>query len=238
MDGVKAERLEKLRIQQISSRRQVFASYISVLEHEISTILPGFIFFAPATDLSLVPSVRDIIEGTPPDQTITQVSFKSLRKHLQDMSDGWAVYQALHLLKLMPKSTTDPDNSQFSRLQLATTFFKCERIRDPISYPEIFTHPGTSSYIPWRNSLKPEQKRLFEDFRQEFWNHNNDRVSFHDPASRAAGCIIEMCNLDPAVTTSQDMDALNPFIGCASCQNPSNPLNDILIMTWRRAVRY
>jgi hypothetical protein len=61
MNGVQAERLEKLRIQQISSRRQLFANYILELEHEISTTLPGFVFAAPATDLSLVPSVRDII---------------------------------------------------------------------------------------------------------------------------------------------------------------------------------
>jgi hypothetical protein len=154
------------------------------------------------------------------------------------MSVGWAVYQALGLFKIMPKSVVDPSNNQISRLRLATSFFKCERIRDPISYPEIFTHPGTSSYLPWRSSLKLEEKRLFEDFRQEFWNHNKNRVSFHEPASREARCILEMCNLDPAVTTSQDMDTLNPFIGCASCRNPNNPLNDTLIMTWRRAVRF
>jgi hypothetical protein len=237
MDGVKAKRLEKLRVEQISSRRQLFSNFITELEHEISTTVPGYMFSAPVTDLSLVPGVRDIIEGTPPDQTITKDAFRPIREQLREMSFGWSVYQARELLKIMPKSAMDPSNNQIFRLLLATTFFKCERIQDPISFPEIFTHPGTSSYLPWRGILKPEEKRLFEDFRQEFWNHNKNRVSFHEPASHAARCIIQMCNLDPAVTTTREMDALNPFIGCATCRNPSNPLKDTLIMTWRRAVR-
>lgn len=236
MDGVKVDRLEKLRIEQISSRRQLFSNFVTELEHEISTTVPGFVFVAPVTDLSLVPSVRGIIEGTPAGQTITQDAFKPVGEQLREMSLGWAIFQARELLKLMPKSATDPSNDQISRLRLATTFFKCERIQDPISFPEIFTHPGTFSYLPWRSTLKPEEKRLFEDFRQEFWNHNKNRVSFHEPASHAARCIIQMCNLDPAITTTRDMDTLNPFIGCASCRNSSKPPSDTLIMTWRRAV--
>ena len=236
MNSVKAERLEKLRIEQISSRRQLFANFVTGLEHEIAANVPGFFFLAPVTDLSQVPSVRDIIEGTPARLTITQDAFKPVGEQLQQMSLGWAIFQAQELLKLMPKSATDSSNNQTFRLRLATTFFKCELIQDPIAFPEILTHPGTFSYIPWRRIPKPEEKRLFEDFRQEFWNHNKNRVSFHEPASRAARCIVQICTLDPATTTARDMDALNPLMGCASCRDPIDPLNDTLIMTWRRAV--
>ncbi|KAF8229552.1 hypothetical protein L208DRAFT_1439173, partial [Tricholoma matsutake] len=156
MDDVKAERLERLRIQQITSRRHIFSNYLAELEHEISTMLPGYAFAVPATDLSLVPSVRDIIERTPFDQTITLDTFHPVREQLREMSLGWAVYQSLELLKIMPRSAEDTSNNQISRLWLATTFFKCEHIRGPISYPEILTHPGTSSYYSWRCNPKPE----------------------------------------------------------------------------------
>lgn len=237
MEDVKAERLQKLRNKQISSRRQLFADYMMEAQVQISTTIPGFIFVAPSTDLSQAPSIRAIIEGTPVDQTITPDAFIPVRDQLRKLSFGWGVYQSLKLLKVIPANIADPSNNQPSRLFLATTFFRCERIRDPISYPEILTHPGTSSYFPYAGILKPEEKHLFEDFRQEFWNHKS-RVSFHEPAARAARSIIEACNLDPAVTSAKDMDALNLFLGCASCRNPSNPLNDTLIMTWRRAVRF
>jgi hypothetical protein len=237
MDSVKAERLGKLRVQQISNRRQLFTTYLTELETEFSTFLPGFFFAPPVTDLSTIPFVRDIIEVTPLDRTVTKDTFEPFRKRLRDMSHGWAIYQSLELLKLMPKSAADPSNKDISRLWLATTLFKCDRVRDPIPYADIFVHPGASSYLPWKSRAGPEERRLFEDFRQEFWNHNQDRVSFHERASQVASCIVEMCNLDPATTTGKDMDALNPFIGCASCRDPDNPLNDTLIMTWRRAVR-
>jgi hypothetical protein len=237
MDKVKAERLGRLRVQQISIRRQLFTTYITELEREISTLLPGFFFAPPVTDLSTIPFIRDIIEGTAPDQTITKDAFGPFRDELQNMSHGWATYQSHMLLKLMPNSTADASNKDISRLWLATTLFKCDRVRNPISFADIFIHPGVSSYLPWRSEAELEERGLFEDFRQESWNRNQDRVSFHEQASEAARCVVEMCGLDPAVTTGEDMDASNPFIGCASCRDPDNPRNDTLIMTWRRAVR-
>lgn len=226
MEGVKAERLERLRLDIIKSRRELFRKY-----------LESSVLFArtPVVEASQLEDIRDLIENSPTDYELQEKSFEPFKSSLVAFSSTWAASKESVLLRLVQVSFAVPYTPNVSVLKLATTFFHHMESDEPIPASDVLIHPILFCRSLW-DPLGPEsQERLFTDFKQVTWNFNH-RLSFHKPAFQAAQSVLLSCvpSINPVITTAEEMDRWDPLLECASCYSS---LQGRLVMTWRRAVR-
>ncbi|KAJ7274434.1 hypothetical protein B0H12DRAFT_398397 [Mycena haematopus] len=122
-----------------------------------------------------------------------------------------------------------PDSVE-ADLHLATTFFACSTDGEPLRSSTILVHPSTTRfrYGEWDYESDSLQGTLSE----EAWNAANS-VQFQKQAHRSARLVVEACGLDPDVTTSTEMDEINPALECLNCGNEHGRL----VMRWIQAVR-
>ncbi|RDB24012.1 hypothetical protein Hypma_008636 [Hypsizygus marmoreus] len=227
MENVRSNHREAIRLQNISVRRRIFSQYIDFCTFNYPVT-------APVSELSVMEPFRSIIEDTPVSISLTMHSFP--QPHFtHDVLQQWHNVKKQELVPIMKKSALVPRDIDTRHIDLATTFFCCNRhdFSEPIGQGKILAHPGAISRRKMQIEDSPYLTRLFDDFRQEFWNYRGDRVAFHEPAFLAARSILVSCGLNPESTSAREMDVLDPLMECASCTSSKDGR---LVMTWRRGV--
>ncbi|KAF9466237.1 hypothetical protein BDZ94DRAFT_1306244 [Collybia nuda] len=221
MEDIKAERLERLRLEIVTKRRQLFRKYL-----ESSCLFSR----VPVVEASQFEPIRDLIENSPIDYNLTTTDFEPFQCSLVAFSGDWAASKEPTLLQLVQKSLVAPLVPTV--LKLATTFFQYSLFDEPIHAQDVLIHPSLFQRN-WQPSAALQ--RLFQDFNQATWNLGN-RLSFHEPAFLAAQAVLASCNVRPPYhLTAAEMDRWNPLLECTSCYST---INGRLIMTWKQAVRF
>jgi hypothetical protein len=222
MEQVKENRLEKLRLDTIKSRRELFRKYI-----ESSDLFAAI----PVVEASQLDLIRDLIEDSPVDYELTKASFEPFKCSLVAFFNMWAASKKPVLLQLVQNSAVPSEPN----LALATTFFRFGGNDEPIHAQHVLIHPKLFSRYGLGFQLSTAQQQLFKDFNHATWNFQ-DRLSFHKPAFLAAQLILSSCvpKANASLATADEMDWWNPLLECTTCYD--NTLGR-LIMTWRQAVR-
>ncbi|KAF7374930.1 hypothetical protein MSAN_00379100 [Mycena sanguinolenta] len=224
LTGLKEERLVATRAKIIRERRQLAAR----VYNKWRETLPPDVVYPAKIDVLLTEPFRAVIEDTPiePEEKVTEESFDAAVSSVVEFSADWRRRKQEELVKIMQK--IHPDSVE-ADLHLATTFFTCSTYTnaEPLSTSTILVHASATAirYGEWGEDSV--QKTLGE----EAWNAAG-RVRLHEQAQRNARFVVEACGLDPDVTTSAEMDEINPALECLNC---SNEMYGRCVMRWTRA---
>ncbi|KAF7374995.1 F-box domain-containing protein [Mycena sanguinolenta] len=240
LTDLKAKRLAAVRAR-IMRERRLFAAQVY---NKFREALPPDVVCPAKIDVLQTEPFRVVIEDTPVDPEVedilTEESFTAAISSLPEFSADWRQRKEEELVKIMQKIRPD---SVKADLHLATTFFTCSptnpvmprmplKIRVPLSIPAplslstILVHPST---MAMRSGVW-DPDSLERTLTEEAWNAAG-RVRLHEQAQRNARFVVEACGLDPDITTSTEMDDINPALECLNCSGE----DDRLVMRWIRA---
>ncbi|KAJ3914915.1 hypothetical protein F5877DRAFT_82324 [Lentinula edodes] len=162
---------------------------------------------------------EDLIWDTPRETILTKEFFSSqLAQFLPTFIQHWRPAKILELVSIMEKNIP---GFKTSDLYLATTVFDCERCRRKLHFPEMFYHECCLEPRLSRNSRIRVYIQFFDhDDPKGPWN--SSQLLFDKPASETMKAIVEVCNLDPRTTTTQDLYAANPLAECSTCDQSNH----------------
>ncbi|KAJ6513301.1 hypothetical protein C8R45DRAFT_963164 [Mycena sanguinolenta] len=222
LTGLKEERLVATRAKIIRERRLLAARAYNKWREA----LPPDTVYPAKIDVLLTEPFRVVIEDTPDEEELTEESFAAAISYLPEFSADWRQCKEKELVEIMRKIRPD---SVEADLHLATTFFACSAYNnaEPLRSSTILVHASATTirYGEWDDD---SVQRTLGD---EAWNAAG-RVRIHEQAQRNARLVVEACGLDPDVTTSIEMNEINPALECLSC---SDELHGRLVMRWIRA---
>ncbi|KAJ6513375.1 hypothetical protein C8R45DRAFT_344988 [Mycena sanguinolenta] len=222
LTDLKRKRLVAARARLMQERRQLAVQVYT----KFREALPPDVPYPPKVEVLLTEPFEAIIEDTSDEEKLTEDSFAAAVSTLPDFLADWRQRKEKELVKIMQK--THPDSVE-ADLHLATTFFTCSPTNDaePLRLPTILVHKSTT-VIQYSNEWYYDsvQRTLGE----EAWNASGS-IRLHTQAQRNARFVVEACGLDPDVTTSTEMDKINPALECLNCCWG----NDCYIMRWIQA---
>ncbi|KAJ3900768.1 hypothetical protein F5879DRAFT_992579 [Lentinula edodes] len=162
---------------------------------------------------------EDLIWDTPRETILTKEFFSSqLAQFLPTFIQHWRPAKILELVSIMEKNIP---GFKTSDLYLATAVFDCKRCRRKLHFPEMFYHECCLEPRLSRNSRIRVYIQFFDhDDPKGPWN--SSQLLFDKPASETMKAIVEVCNLDPKTTTTQDLYAANPLAECSTCDQSNH----------------
>ncbi|RDB24199.1 hypothetical protein Hypma_008654 [Hypsizygus marmoreus] len=234
MEGVKAERLKaEFRAAQNARRAILVEIYASFMASQpLHAILP------PVADVAVTEPFRTIVDlPLPPEgPVVTAEHFAAAVETLPDFVKSWWRSADAKLLAVMRAcKEINAQDIQESSLNLATTFFDCERscaCREQLSYPHVLVHH--CALYPGYNTSHEE----FKDLDCQPWNFKGKCFEFSSRWYNAARYTLEACGLDPDTTILEEVQHPTFFIECVGCidwqtKKAGEGRN---LMTWERAV--
>ncbi|KAJ6513362.1 hypothetical protein C8R45DRAFT_344717 [Mycena sanguinolenta] len=242
LTDLKAKRLVAAR-SRIMRERRLLAAHVY---NKFREALPPDVVYPAKIDVLQTEPFRVVIEDTPVDPEVedilTEDSFAAAISTLPDFSADWRQLKEEELIKIMQKIRPD---SVEADLHLATTFFTCSPTNPVMPHLNVKNHvpralPAlSSSTILVHLSATAMRYGLWDPdslertLSQEAWNAAG-RVRLHDQAQRNARFVVEACGLDPDITTSTEMDEINPALECLNCGRKDGRL----VMRWTRATHH
>ncbi|KAG7452375.1 uncharacterized protein BT62DRAFT_990614 [Guyanagaster necrorhizus] len=223
MEELKASRLLAERLRTLGTRSKLFTR----LYKAFLATQPSSTPYPSPVDALISPPVKTIIVGTPITQELTEASFSDAFARFSDYSKQWKETADTEIGLLMKEVNQDK-----SHLHLATTTFLCRSCKKYISYPRILSHSCTT--VGWLvpNGLDDDETVMRRSVLPILpWSTRADMV----PSQWRNTCqLIELvCNLDPSITTTQDMNSWDPVFTCIPC---SNDWDGRLLMRWEQAI--
>jgi hypothetical protein len=229
METCRTERLARERRSLVRQRIQM----ASILIGKYAVENPNQITPEIADICFMSKELRDLILESDPAVTVDEFSFSEWLVKLPEICQEWRCTKDTFLVNLLTSSTpgfpSTADESDVSRLQLATTYFSCQGCHGLIPYPRILAHSCMMASGPLHDDLGVEE--LWTAIRRTPWNHTGDKIQLHELAFNAARQIVLVCGKDPAVVTVSQMDELDARVEC------QDGFAGRSAMTWRAAVR-
>ncbi|KAJ7650256.1 hypothetical protein FB45DRAFT_887444 [Roridomyces roridus] len=228
----KTSRLEQEKRNIIQKRRHLAVKAYS----DFVASLPFGSITPPKYEVLCTEPFRELIEDTSihPHEEITLESFAEAISELPEFCTDWRESKDEELVDILkefkPKATEET-------LSLATTFFRIDgdprQEQEPIGYPRILVHRAA---IPYHSNLFPtigEMPSLASTIHGGAWNANK-MIRPDLKASPNVRAVVRACNLDPKVTTVDEMDELNPVMECVTCASTAGRL----VMRWIHAAKH
>ncbi|KAJ6576433.1 hypothetical protein DFH09DRAFT_1451602, partial [Mycena vulgaris] len=231
LTGLKKERLEQERRNIVKERRLLAVQ----VYHKYRDTFPSDVLFPPKVDMIRTEPFRAVIEDTPvhPEEKVTEESFAAALLHVPQFSDDWRRSKDKELLQIMKK--TSPQSVE-ADLQLASTFFACSDYgtSEPIGYPRILFTAAPTVLSYRHDGWDGEGDQPLRDcLREEAWN-DASVIRFNNTASRIVRSVLLACGLDPDVTTTSELDEIDPVMECLNC---NHDVQGRFVMRWIQTVR-
>ncbi|KAJ6619755.1 hypothetical protein B0H10DRAFT_2024791 [Mycena sp. CBHHK59/15] len=228
---LKKTRLEQERTKIIRDRRSLAVS--AYLEYQ-DTLTPATLFPAKM-DVICTEAFRSVIEDPPthPEEKVTEESFAAAILQLPRFSSEWKQRKDEELLHIMKQAIP---GSVADDLHLAATFFSCSSgydLGETVGYPRILAHWAASSRR-YENDTDERMQTIRQCVNGDFWNAGG-RIRFHHKAYHTVRSVVEACGLDPDVTTTDEMNDIDPVLECLNCNSENyGPL----VMRWIQAAAH
>ncbi|KAJ7126990.1 hypothetical protein C8R44DRAFT_780134 [Mycena epipterygia] len=222
LTNLKKTRLEIEHTKIIKERRLLAAQ----VYHKYRETFPPDTVFPPKVDVICNEPFRVVIEDTPvyPEEKVTEESFAAAILQVPQISTDWKRCKVEELVKIMKMVVP---NAVEADLDLATTFFMSAsyNANEPVGYPRILVHAAASTL---RYSDDEGSQSLKWCLGQDSWN-GDGTIRIHKRASGIVRSVVEACGLDPDVTTTAEMNEINPVMECLNC---SDDTHGRLVMRW------
>ncbi|KDQ62087.1 hypothetical protein JAAARDRAFT_148747 [Jaapia argillacea MUCL 33604] len=250
MQETRVERLRFERMKVLMKREKLVKKLLEdfAMTRPTDEALPG-----PADVCQMVP-FKEIIER-PVEEKIKKRHFRSAVAELPRLCQEWRDRINGKLLSMVPvvarpggdnhsSSDVQEDHSTeaFSRLDLATTYFRCTKCDSSITYPRILHHACMTELDYAGKNYNPDDEDAYALCRRaiqlghEPWDYDGRQVSFDVEASEVARRFVETCGRDPDTTTRKHMDDTNSRFRCTGYKPGGS--NSDLVMTWQVAISH
>ncbi|PCH43558.1 hypothetical protein WOLCODRAFT_122186, partial [Wolfiporia cocos MD-104 SS10] len=176
------------------------------------------------SDYAFMPEIRSIIES-PNEREVTQETFNALQDSLPYLVMSWQADLKSQFVDLVKSKITAPEGVDVC--DLAITCVRCKDCDGLLRFPSLLAHRclrnhssfwydlGTNSYELIASSVMSDRRPKLDKL-----------VIPDDTALDRFRNIVQLCKLDPATATTQDMDALDIRLSNATFRDK----------TWREAM--
>ncbi|KII84026.1 hypothetical protein PLICRDRAFT_180042 [Plicaturopsis crispa FD-325 SS-3] len=195
-------------------------------------------------DVCLLPPFNSIITDAPPDITITEASFSDAMRLLPQLTAEW--YDA-SIARL--EESLAHDRAVFASrvsqhytaptIDLATSWFQCSACRDGPYHGRDATMHRHEEYIPYRwqpDSVHCSLSTLVDNLPRVPWRGEKLKPVY------GLAYLIHMCGMDPNVITAAEMDELDPWVLCRTCEGyekfEKGAEGEVRVFNWRTAVKH
>ncbi|KDQ62076.1 hypothetical protein JAAARDRAFT_170240 [Jaapia argillacea MUCL 33604] len=238
MEVLRKFRINIRRTEVLIPRQTIVKQFV---QSYVETFLPTRFSPSPADVCNMKP-FKDIIE-LPSDVDVTFDDFMPIFEQLPELETQWRQGIERRLVRLVKgaPSDNDTDGPDTACLDLATTWFDCHICHDIISYPRVLFHKCMTAIDrrhPKCDVDSPHSPECIIFCRQretlggEPWDVDGTKLTYHQEASNLTrDFILDVCGMDPEVTTLKDMDALDHRFLCGIC-----PANGPRVATWASAI--
>ncbi|KAH8099253.1 hypothetical protein BXZ70DRAFT_1009070 [Cristinia sonorae] len=211
-------------------RKALLKERLKLLQARVHTWRQTFDgLFPHVRDFAALPEVVVIVDA-PSEVSVTTDSFDILEPILPELVDKWRK-SAEEALEKNLKSYTSECDGDVEPLSLAKmVLFSCQRCRAARPYPEMLTH-CCHFYGCFSDEVSGDVYHTSANsaYQGKPWNPSNWR-----PVSAVLGRLVDLCNKEPARTTSAEMDAFDARFVCEHCDTGGV----MTVMTWRTAAHH
>ncbi|PPQ96934.1 hypothetical protein CVT26_005938 [Gymnopilus dilepis] len=230
MDGIKAERLTGERkgvlIPFLKKKLPIYDTFFLSL----STDSP----YPPICEILQDPMVRRIIEkelDAPASSNLDWVST------FRGVTGRWQRRTECTLELLTAEACSEDKKGLFDRgmvLDLATTWFSCTKCNSVMRHPRVLVHGCATSGCVRIDRSDAYVLAVDALVHRSLYNSQGCiQLQRHNYTFMTQ--VVQLCGLDPKITTAQEMDAMNPVIECLTCNDPRNGRT---VMLWRRVLTH
>lgn len=208
-------------------------------------------------EVALMDEFRTVLESVPLDEDILAGAFDDAIAKLPKLVAQWKGSLDDALLDILRQSTTySGQDLPEDVLWYASSIFKCQGCKAPLSYPTVLAHQcffssPLSRWVGRRRSGAESRvkKGLFTDEKSEtttdlvlenytlysLWEPGN-LLAFHEPAHLHTMSLLDLLGLDRA-TSYREMLERNPYVECrCKCFDRAGGKEGRIIMRWTCAV--
>ncbi|KXN91510.1 hypothetical protein AN958_00772 [Leucoagaricus sp. SymC.cos] len=242
LEAVKALRFERERQDRITRRCELLAQKIAAWVPKQSQLdaLPQILDFAISEPF------KSFILSESDEEPVFITDDTEFLSATNTFLEEWNGSRDQFLISLFPASNKGSRANAKGKdkavdgsyvLNLATTFFQCPACVEPISYPRALAHECLRSSCTQSNRRDDDPEDLavlsagISYCRP--WLCDAKDLIFDQEASDVAKMIVLECGGNPAETTAQQMDEMNPRLECLRCTEPKKGRS---VMKWRMAV--
>lgn len=147
-------------------------------------------------------------------------------------------------LTAKPTTSTEDGAALVDKLQLVTTFFECRRCRTHLRFPNVLMH-ACARYANVGCTGEEQSDWVADAFSDYSMYRYEGRLNIHSDRSRgyittAGGiqmanvlAVLDILGLDPATTTVDQLNDMDPILECLSCNTLSKGR---CVMDWEAVV--
>ncbi|KAG9226227.1 hypothetical protein CCMSSC00406_0005138 [Pleurotus cornucopiae] len=232
LEDTRTKRRRKQRKTLLKARQRLLGELIK--DHPSNA--PARIKPGPA-DICAMPQIKQILVDTPVDEVVTAEHFQETIQGLEQLFAQWITDKSRELLKLLPNQPGAEDEVQddtdFSRLELATTYFTCTRCVNPLSYPRILLHNCLTELPHGFRNREDDNAIMFLNVGSVPWNYNQLPIEYRQDAESAAKKVVTAFGFDFRTTTHADMRLDNRWMECRACRHPKEGR---MVFRWEKAI--
>ncbi|KAF5372841.1 hypothetical protein D9758_001473 [Tetrapyrgos nigripes] len=229
---LRAERTAVLRTRHLALQR-LYNDYIAKNASEQTSAT-----FPPFGDIMFSKIFEPVLWDTPLDTIVTDDDSSDGFTKIPTFVEEWNKKTTQELLELVQKS--DP-SATVDTLSRVTTVFTCPgwcRVKTPLGYPQVLSHPCFSTRC--NNSFSPRNDPYdaYSDLMQFPWNQALSvgyKMRYSAQSSDRVKAILQACGLQASDTTLDTLDKLNPLLECKTC---ASPLYGRYFLRWRKALAH
>ncbi|KAJ3557330.1 hypothetical protein NM688_g1532 [Phlebia brevispora] len=246
MDSARLARMRRDRLTLLVTRflyfTEFYAQWRKAQGHD--AILPLVV------DLVHHDELRELIL-TPQDTTVTQETFETLRELLSRWAEEWRANCRSHLVATYRTDhASHVGQTDAGFLALASSVWTCENCshildrRLILHYPEVMEHRCLYRQMDEESipPCGPSPHEQYEFICTQLTQHSSWACEplNAEKAYRWALEVIRACGMDPASTTTEEMDKLDVRLMCKTCwkANDLNIIDAKKVFTWRAALRH
>lgn len=188
------------------------------------------------------PSFKEVINRNPKSIAagVTIAEFDDAMSGLKALLVSWMEEQEILALRMIQFQVTDDFSglgiqipTEPFDLMLATNMFCCKGCQDAIDFRRMARHQH--AYKSPREGLLPLQRSPW-DLLCDVPHGGFPDVYYSPHISKMAAWVVSMCNLDPATTTIDEMDPLDPWFESNVCQRDSEGM--FAARNWRLMINH
>lgn len=187
--------------------------------------------------------VRDVVLASDTGVQLSNYDLEEAVPHFPQFCEDWRRQKDMLLAGLLPPPVAILENISYaaqpsvdqdpdpSRLQLATTYFRCIRCKETMHYPRILNHSCLTALPDRRDRtyIPPPGEVILK---QVVWNHDS-WVEFSSWGSDIISHLVLACGEDPTLITAAQMDEKDARFECLACQRGGYNRQ---VWSWRMAV--
>ncbi|PPR01424.1 hypothetical protein CVT24_001898 [Panaeolus cyanescens] len=181
--------------------------------------------------------VKDLVFKTSPEVTLEDIDFGFVNELLPEIVQHWRESASAQLVaKIRSTMGVQHDIDPSTVLSLATSVFACDDrypcFKRSLWFSDALAHPCCTPPSS-QNDVGMENEPTYLHFARKPWSAKT--LQFRKFDYNVISQVVELCGLDPATATIEQMNALDHVFECTKCRKPSSGRQ---VMNWQGVLQH